>query len=169
MLLHELWQTYVVQDQYHRQNANFRSRSRCCPRNAAEQQHFLEIEVSVAYIAAQTTEIRRTQIGRNRFQKHPSKKLRRRTVQHQQENTMARLPFVEDNTESREVLAAFEAARRFNGRVANSMRLYAHSPAILKFLLPLQAVLQKDLGCKIDAKTRALAMIKVSALNECKY
>ena len=32
-------------------------------------------------------------------------------------------------------------------------------------LLPLQAVLQKDgLGCKLDAKTRALAMIKVSAL-----
>jgi alkylhydroperoxidase/carboxymuconolactone decarboxylase family protein YurZ len=96
--------------------------------------------------------------------------MRRRTVQHQQENIMARLPFVEDNTESKEVRAAFEAARRFNGRVANSMRLYAHSPAILKFLLPLQAVLQKDgLGCKIDAKTRALAMIKVSALNECKY
>ena len=55
-------------------------------------------------------------------------------------------------------------------RVANSMRVFAHSPAIVKFLLPLQAVLQKDgLGCKLDAKTRALAMIKVSALNECRY
>jgi hypothetical protein len=83
---------------------------------------------------------------------------------------MARLPFVQDDSEHPEVRAAFEAANEFNGRVANSMRLYAHSPARLKFLLPLQAVLQKDgLGCKVDAKTRALAMIKVSALNECRY
>lgn len=83
---------------------------------------------------------------------------------------MARLPFVQEDDASEEVKAAFEAAERLNGRVANSMRVYAHSPAILKFLLPLQAVLQKDgLGCKIDAKTRALAMIKVSAMNACKY
>ncbi|MGQ0751424.1 MAG: hypothetical protein ACT4PS_12880 [Betaproteobacteria bacterium] len=83
---------------------------------------------------------------------------------------MARLPFVRDDNASEEVRAAFDAAGSFNGRVANSMRVYAHSPAILKFLLPLQAVLQKDgLGCKLDARTRALAMIKVSALNECKY
>ena len=83
---------------------------------------------------------------------------------------MARVPLVKDEEASPEVRAAFEAANSFNGRVANSMRAYAHSPAILKFLLPLQAVLQKDgLGCKLDAKTRALAMIKVSALNECTY
>ena len=83
---------------------------------------------------------------------------------------MARLPFVRDDNASEEVRAAFQAASSFNGRVANSMRVYAHSPAILKFLLPLQAVLQKDgLGCKLDAATRALAMIKVSALNQCQY
>lgn len=83
---------------------------------------------------------------------------------------MARLPLVEDAGAPEEVRAVFEAANRFNGRVANSMRMYAHSPAIVKYLLPLQAVLQKDgLGCKLDAKTRALAMIKVSALNECQY
>ena len=83
---------------------------------------------------------------------------------------MARLPLIQDNEGPPEVRAAFDAANQFNGRVANSMRMYAHSPAILKFLLPLQAVLQKDgLGCKLDSKTRALAMIKVSALNECKY
>ena len=83
---------------------------------------------------------------------------------------MARLPLVQDSDATPEARAAFDAANKFNGRVANSMRMFAHSPAILKFLLPLQAVLQKDgLGCKLDAKTRALAMIKVSALNECKY
>jgi alkylhydroperoxidase/carboxymuconolactone decarboxylase family protein YurZ len=83
---------------------------------------------------------------------------------------MARLPLVQDHEAPADVRAAFETAARINGRVANSMRVYAHSPAIVKFLLPLQAVLQKDgLGCKLDAKTRALAMIKVSALNECKY
>jgi len=83
---------------------------------------------------------------------------------------MARLPFVQDAEAPPEVRAAFDAALNFNGRVANSMRMFAHSPAILKFLLPLQAVLQKDgLGCKLDARTRALAMIKVSALNECRY
>ena len=83
---------------------------------------------------------------------------------------MARLPFVKDEEASPDVRSAFEAANNFNGRVANSMRVFAHSPAIVKFLLPLQAILQKDgLGCKLDAKTRALAMIKVSALNECKY
>lgn len=83
---------------------------------------------------------------------------------------MARLPLIQDNEGPPEVRAAFEAANQLNGRVANSMRMYAHAPAILKFLLPLQTVLQKDgLGCKLDARTRALAMIKVSALNECKY
>ena len=83
---------------------------------------------------------------------------------------MARLPFIQDADASEEVRAAFDAANSFNGRVANSMRTFAHSPGILKFLLPLQAVLQKDgLGCKLDSRTRALAMIKVSVLNECKY
>ena len=83
---------------------------------------------------------------------------------------MARLPLVQDHEAPADVRAAFDAAVSFNGRVANSMRVFAHSPAIVKFLLPLQAVLQKDgLGCKLDAKTRALAMIKVSALNECRY
>jgi alkylhydroperoxidase/carboxymuconolactone decarboxylase family protein YurZ len=83
---------------------------------------------------------------------------------------MGRLPFVRDEDAEGAVRAAFDAATKFNGRVANSMRTFAHSPGILKFLLPLQAVLQKDgFGCKLDAKTRALAMIKVSALNECKY
>ena len=83
---------------------------------------------------------------------------------------MARLPLVQDQDAAADVRAAFDAANSFNGRVANSMRVFAHSPAIVKFLLPLQAVLQKDgLGCKLDARTRALAMIKVSALNECRY
>ena len=83
---------------------------------------------------------------------------------------MPRVPLVQDGDATEDVRAAFEAANRFNGRVANSMRTFAHSPAILKYLLPLQAVLQKDgLGCKLDARTRALAMIKVSALNECGY
>lgn len=83
---------------------------------------------------------------------------------------MARLPLVQDDDATEDVRAAFEAANSFNGRVANSMRMFAHSPAIVRFLLPLQAVLQKEgLGCKLDARTRALAMIKVSALNECRY
>ena len=83
---------------------------------------------------------------------------------------MARVPLVQNEDAPPEVRAAFDAAASFNGRVANSMRAFAHSPAIVKFLLPLQAVLQKDgLGCRLDAKTRALAMIKVSALNECRY
>jgi len=83
---------------------------------------------------------------------------------------MVRLPLVQDDDATEDVRAAFEAANSFNGRVANSMRMFAHSPAIVRFLLPLQAVLQKDgLGCKLDARTRALAMIKVSALNECCY
>jgi hypothetical protein len=92
-------------------------------------------------------------------------------LQHVEESTaMPRIPLVSDDDAPADVRAAFDAASSFNGRVANSMRVFARSPAILKFLLPLQAVLQKDgLGCKLDAKTRALAMIKVSALNECRY
>ena len=83
---------------------------------------------------------------------------------------MARLPFIEDDSDNPNVQNAFQTADNINGRVANSMRLFAHSPAILKFLLPLQTVLQKDdLGCKLDGTIRALAMIKVSALNECQY
>ena len=54
---------------------------------------------------------------------------------------MARLPLVQDDDATEDVRAAFEAANSFNGRVANSMRMFAHSPAIVRFLLPLQAVL----------------------------
>ncbi len=83
---------------------------------------------------------------------------------------MARVPFIQDNADHPDIRNAFETADNINGRVANSIRTFAHSPAILKFLLPLQTVLQKDgLGCKLDGKMRALAMIKVSALNECQY
>tara|TARA_B100000029_G_scaffold102921_2_gene93427 strand:- start:1140 stop:1391 length:252 start_codon:yes stop_codon:yes gene_type:complete len=83
---------------------------------------------------------------------------------------MARLPFIEDNPDNPNIQNAFQTAEKINGRVANSMRTFAHSPEILKFLLPLQTILQKNgLGCKLDSKTRALAMIKVSALNECQY
>jgi hypothetical protein len=83
---------------------------------------------------------------------------------------MARLPLLRDDDVPPEVKAVFDAATAFNGRVANSMRVFAHSPAIVRFLLPLQATLQKDgLGCKLDARIRALAMIKVSALNACNY
>ena len=66
---------------------------------------------------------------------------------------MARLPLVQDDEARQDVRAAFDTAINFNGRVANSMRVFAHSPAILSFLLPLQAILQKDgLGCKLDAR-----------------
>ena len=83
---------------------------------------------------------------------------------------MTRLPFIQDDSNNPHVQNAFKTAENINGRVANSMRTFAHSPAILRFLLPLQTVLQKDgLGCKLDSKTRALAMIKVSSLNECQY
>ena len=83
---------------------------------------------------------------------------------------MTRLPFIQDDSNNPHVQNAFKTAENINGRVANSMRTFAHSPAILRFLLPIQTVLQKDgLGCKLDSKTRALAMIKVSSLNECQY
>jgi hypothetical protein len=35
------------------------------------------------------------------------------------------VPFIQDNEASADVRAAFEAANRFNGRVANSMRVSA--------------------------------------------
>ena len=80
---------------------------------------------------------------------------------------MTRLPFIQDDSNNPHVQNAFKTAENINGRVANSMRTFAHSPAILRFLLPLQTVLQKDgLRCKLDSKTRALAMIKVSSHNE---
>lgn len=83
---------------------------------------------------------------------------------------MARVSLIQDGEGPPEVQALLDASAVFHGRTANSMRALAHSPAVLRFVLPLAATLQKDgLGCKLDARTRALAMIKVSALNECAY
>ena len=50
---------------------------------------------------------------------------------------MARLPFIEDDSDNPNVQNAFQTADNINGRVANSMRLFAHSPAILKFRIPI--------------------------------
>jgi alkylhydroperoxidase family enzyme len=83
---------------------------------------------------------------------------------------MARVPFLQDGEVPPEVQRVFDACVELHGRTANSIRAAAHTPAVVRWMLAMTATLQKDgLGCVLDARTRALAMIKVSAINECLY
>ncbi len=64
----------------------------------------------------------------------------------------------------------FEASNKMLGRTANLMRILAHSPYLARWTLPfIAAVRQPNAGAVSDVRLRNLAVLKTSALNECKY
>jgi hypothetical protein len=84
--------------------------------------------------------------------------------------TVARVPYRMEGEVPSEVQAIYDGCTALHGRNVNAVRAMAHAPAVARWLILVTATLQKDgLGCTLDARTRALAQIKVSAVNECRY
>ena len=83
---------------------------------------------------------------------------------------MALLPIISDEDAGPEARSLFEHSTRMFGRVANAMRVAAHSPklaqAIYGFMI---AALREEVTGILDKRTKTLVILKTSMLNGCKY
>lgn len=83
---------------------------------------------------------------------------------------MERVTMLEPESAEREAANLFEAARAMLGRIPNSYRVLAKVPLVAKFLLPLNAVLQREgAGSALSTKIKEMVVIKTSHLNGCRY
>lgn len=56
------------------------------------------------------------------------------------------------------------------GRVPNFFRTVAHSPAVVRWLVPFVATIHREgTGSLVDARTKNLVILRTSILNQCKY
>lgn len=83
---------------------------------------------------------------------------------------MAHLPIISDEEAGPEAQILFEHSTKMFGRVANAIRVAAHSPklaqAIYGFLV---AALREEVTGILDVRTKTLVILKTSMLNGCKY
>lgn len=64
----------------------------------------------------------------------------------------------------------FDAVTAMLGRVPNSYRVLAHSPLVAQFLLPFNAVVQRQgAGGVLTTRLKEMAVIKTSHVNACGY
>lgn len=82
---------------------------------------------------------------------------------------MPRLPKISDEEAPEELRRVFEGARELLGFVSNSTRTVAHSPWVVKWLVPFTTAIQRESGGALDAKTKELAIIRTSAVNTCHF
>ncbi len=83
---------------------------------------------------------------------------------------MALLPYVQDDTSSREVQVLFQHCRSLLGRVANAIRVAAHTPRVAQSLVGFMvAALRKEVSGVLDMRIKALVILKTSTLNGCAY
>ncbi|MBI2132003.1 MAG: carboxymuconolactone decarboxylase family protein [Candidatus Tectomicrobia bacterium] len=82
---------------------------------------------------------------------------------------MPRLPKISDEEAPAELRRVFDGARELLGFVSNSTRTVAHSPWVVKWLVPFTTAIQRESGGALDAKTKELAVIRTSAVNTCHF
>ncbi|MBI1724772.1 MAG: carboxymuconolactone decarboxylase family protein [Candidatus Tectomicrobia bacterium] len=82
---------------------------------------------------------------------------------------MPRLPKISDEEAPEELRRVFDGARELLGFVSNSTRTVAHSPWVVKWLVPFTTAIQRESGGALDAKTKELAIIRTSAVNTCHF
>ncbi|MBI2177778.1 MAG: carboxymuconolactone decarboxylase family protein [Candidatus Tectomicrobia bacterium] len=82
---------------------------------------------------------------------------------------MPRLPKISDEEAPEELRRVFDGARELLGFVSNSTRTVAHSPWVVKWLVPFTTAIQRESGGALDAKTKELAVIRTSAVNTCHF
>jgi len=83
---------------------------------------------------------------------------------------MSLIPIISDDQASPEASVIFDHSVQMFGRVANAMRVAAHSPklaqAIFGFLVP---ALREEITNVLDVRVKALVILKTSMLNGCSY
>ena len=78
---------------------------------------------------------------------------------------MALLPYVQDDTSSREVQVLFQHCRSLLGRVANAIRVAAHTPRVAQSLVGIMvAALRTEVSGVLDMRIKALVILKTSTL-----
>ena len=83
---------------------------------------------------------------------------------------MAHLPYVQYEDASPEVKVLFDSCERMLGRVANAIRVAAHSPKIAQALVGLLVPTNRaEITEVLDIRTKALVILKTSMLNGCDY
>lgn len=83
---------------------------------------------------------------------------------------MAQLPILSDEEAGPEAAVVFDASRKMFGRVANAIRVSSASPRMLQPLFGfLLSLCRAEITDVLDAKTKALLILKTSMENGCKY
>ena len=83
---------------------------------------------------------------------------------------MALLPYVQDDTNSREVQVLFEHCRSLLGRVSNAIRVAAHTPRVAQPLVGFMvSALRTEVSGVLEMRIKALIILKTSTLNGCAY
>ncbi len=79
---------------------------------------------------------------------------------------MSRLPPIPDS--DHDALAALNSVAKMTGKASDMSISLAHSPAMVRFLVPFLVVLQRNgAGSVTDARYKELAILRTSMLNEC--
>ena len=83
---------------------------------------------------------------------------------------MSLIPIITDEEASPEQAVLFQHCSKMLGRVANALRVAAHSPkvaqALLGFMIP---AIREEVSGVLDVRIKALAILKTSMLNGCNY
>jgi alkylhydroperoxidase family enzyme len=82
---------------------------------------------------------------------------------------MPRLPKILDDEALEDVKRVFDGAKELLGFVSNSTRTVAHSPWVVKWLIPFTTAIQRESGGLLDARTKELAIIRTSVVNNCDF
>lgn len=82
---------------------------------------------------------------------------------------MARISYVDPAEALPETRAIYEFMGQNGSRVANFAKILGHTPWILRFIYPLNLVLQRQGSCRTEVRFRALAILKAALLNRCQY
>jgi hypothetical protein len=81
-----------------------------------------------------------------------------------------RLRGISDDEATGMVKEIFDSANQLLGRTSNLVRILAHSPHVARWFLPFMAVVrQPNAGAVSDVRLRNLAVLKTSAVNDCRY
>ncbi len=82
---------------------------------------------------------------------------------------MARVPYVRPETAGPEIRPIYDAIERTIGRVSNFMQVLGNVPWLLRWTFPLGIVAQRGGHGLLDARTKSLAILRVSHVNSCHY
>ena len=83
---------------------------------------------------------------------------------------MAHLPLISDEEASPEAQIVFKHSKKMFGRVANALRVAAHSPKLDQSIYGfIMAALREEITGKLAIRIKTLVILKTSMLNGCKY